>query len=79
MADIIAIKWDDNKSIYKIDEASATVTYVCQASGTGKILIRKYTSPTSPATETIITQAYDTWSNRLTATYQAIDVSEFSV
>ncbi len=55
---------------YKIDEASSTVTYICYQSGSGEIFIKKVSVSGNVTT---IEYAYDTWANRATASYSAIN------
>ena len=55
---------------YKIDEPDADTAYMCWESGSGVIFIMKISvSGTVTTTE----YAYDTWANRATASYTAIN------
>lgn len=75
MADIFN---DNSRSItktmalqpYQVDSATANIVYTRWTSGTGVILIMKKTTDTSVDT---YTKTNDTWANRATATYVAID------
>ena len=56
---------------YQIEAASATVTYIrWQSSSTDDIFIKKISVSGDITT---IEYAYDTWANRATATYTAIN------
>lgn len=57
-------------SPYQIDNADSTTAYIRYQSGTGVVYLKKWSVS---STITTIEYAYDTWANRATATYAAIN------
>ena len=55
-----------NMRPYQIDEASASVTYMRYQGGAGVVLLVRISTA---LTVTTFEKSYDTWTNRVTATY----------
>ena len=55
---------------YQIDSNTSGTVYTRWTSGTGKVIIMKEVTADNVKT---YTKTYDTWANRATATYVAID------
>lgn len=55
---------------YQVDSNTSGIVYQRFQSGTGKVLILRITTATNVIT---YEKAFDTWANRATATYVAID------
>ncbi len=62
--------WHQNLVAYQVDEPDASTTYIRYISGSGDVWIKKISIS---GTVTTIETAYDTWANRTTASYSAIN------
>ena len=62
--------WHQNLVVYQVDEPDANTSYIRYISGSDVVWIKKISVS---GTVTTIEKAYDTWANRTTASYSAIN------